>query len=718
MSERTDTSGTTAERMLVAIMFTDIVGYTSFMGGDERRGIEIRERHRVLTQSLVRKFNGEWIEESGDESLSSFQSAVDAVNCALAIQEETAGDTDLRLRIGMHLGDVVFEGGKVYGDGVNVAARIRPLANPGEVCISAQVYESIRSQTGLRARSLGKRSFKNLDRPVEVFRVARTDSVADSPAHIPVRARWIPRRGAGVAAIVSGLVALALGLGLYERLRPSIQERSSSIAVLPFADMSPNRDQEYFCDGLAEELIHAFSRLEGVRVAARTSSFQFKHKSLDVREIGKRLGVAVVVEGSIRKTDDRLQVTVQLIDVKDGFHRWSKKYERGLEDIFAIQDEIASSVAIAVGATWPTVARAEVPDDDVRTRSALPSRPATPNPEAYDLFLKGRFERRAGTPEGLKRAVRVLKEAVEQDPGYAPAHAEMAEAYTALAVADPSLPPREAYPHAITAASQALLLDDRLPGAHRALAASQFRFDWDWRSAEQTLTRALALEPNATSTRVLYADLLLSTGRYSEAVGRIREALEIEPASSSLATKLAEALVLARRYREARTQLEDALQSEPGFAAAYSALGMLEYAQRRYAEAAAAFRRALALAPGRLDITGFLAAAEAREGNRETAREGLEALRAREREGDSCAGLIALVHAALGEKKSARTWLRKARESRDGWMIWMSHDPRFDSIRADPRAAELLPEQPPSPAAEETDPPRGPTFVQRLTHSG
>jgi TolB-like protein/class 3 adenylate cyclase len=428
-----------ATRRLVAIMFTDIVGYTAVMQADEQRGVEIRERHRDLTQSLVRRFDGEWLSENGDETLSIFPSVLDAVNCALELSEALAHDPDLKLRIGIHLGDVVFDEGHVYGDGVNLAARIRPLAEPGEVCVSEEVYESIRNQGGLRMRSLGRQSLKNVERQVEVFRVDRDNGEPSRAARDSTTAnarRFLSARTAAATL----MVALAAGVGLYLATRAGSVSSTPAVAVLPFADMSPGQDQGFLCDGMAEEIIHVLSGIGGLRVAARTSSFQFKGKDLDVRKIGSGLEVDAVLEGSIQRSAGRLQVTVQMIDVESGFHLWSKKYQRRLEDIFVIQDEIAISVADAVGAEGATVARADSADDQIRSRSAPPPKPAHPNLEAYLLFLRGRFELHAGTPQHLASAVEHLESALKLDPGYSRAREALEEARIALAEVDSPSP--------------------------------------------------------------------------------------------------------------------------------------------------------------------------------------------------------------------------------------------------------------------------------------
>ena len=325
-------------------MFADVVGYTAAMARSEAEGLLLRRRHRSIVRPLVERYGGQWIEETGDESLSSFASALDAVNCALAIRDALRDDRELQLRIGIHLGDVVFEDGRVYGDGVNIAARIRPLAEPGGICVSDEVRHSVQNQSHIGLRSLGEHSLKNVPRPIAVHAV----SGEPAPPAVSLSSPREARRRAWPAVIGAGaLVVTALVVWQFrETLLPAAAEHS--LAVLPFADLSPARDQEPFADGLSEELIHVLSRVEGLRVTARTSAFAFKGRNEDVRRIGEQLGVGAVVEGSVRKDGDRLRITAQLVQTADGFHVWSESFDRGLEDVFAVQEEIARAVAQAL----------------------------------------------------------------------------------------------------------------------------------------------------------------------------------------------------------------------------------------------------------------------------------------------------------------------------------------------------------------------------------
>ena len=276
----------TQQRKLAAIMFTDIVGYSALMGRDEEKAIQLLHKNRDLLKPLIKEHRGDWLKEIGDGTLSSFASAVEAVTCALDIQKILKDDPELILRIGIHIGDVVFEEGDVFGDGVNVASRIEPLAEPGGICVSERVFDDIRNQVDIQTRPLGQKNLKGISRPIGVY------------------ALLMPWQGQRPAAA--------------EEYRP--EEAKPSIAVLPFTNMSADAENEYFCDGMTEELIDALAKIEGLKVVARTSAFQFKETAHDIREVGQRLNVGTVLEGSVRKAGNRLRITAQLINVADGYH--------------------------------------------------------------------------------------------------------------------------------------------------------------------------------------------------------------------------------------------------------------------------------------------------------------------------------------------------------------------------------------------------------------
>jgi TolB-like protein/class 3 adenylate cyclase len=498
-----------SDRRLAAILFSDIVGYTALMGRDEQAGLRVRERHRRLLRPLAERHHGLIVDENGDELVGAFPSALDAVACALAAQTSLREDPELTLRIGIHLGDVIFEGGRVYGDGVNVASRIRPLAEPGGVAVSEPVFDAVKNQAGVEGAPLGTHELKNVARPLAVYAV--TGSAA-TPTRTAPRRVGLRRAAIGAALVVAAATALYLA----RSWQASSPGESASVAVLPFDDMSPNADQEYFADGMTEEIINALARLPDLRVVARTSAFAFKGKDADIRTIGEQLGVKNVVEGSVRRSGERLRVTAQLISVADGYHLWSETYDRDVADVFAIQEEVATKVAEALS---------------VRIGGRSLAHGPPPDPRAYELYLTGRQLFGLRTEASMRRAIEHFEQALALSPSYAPALSGLADALTLLTVYGFGTSPG-VLARAREAAQAAVRADPLLGEAHASVGRQQYAGGiWDWEGAEQHLRRALELSPGYAAAHMWYAEVLMKTGRVAEGSTEIQRALELDPFS-------------------------------------------------------------------------------------------------------------------------------------------------------------------------------------------
>ena len=335
-----------------------------------------------------------------------------------------------------------------------------------------------------------------------------------------------------------------------------------SIAVLPFTDLSAAKDQDYFCDGMAEEVINALTKLESLRVVARTSAFVFKDKREDIREIGRKLNVETLLEGSVRKAGNKLRVTAQLINVSDGYHLWSEKYDRDMADIFAIQDEISLAIVDKL--------KVKLLRDE---KTALVKR-YTDNLEAYNLYLKGRYHWNKRTPEGLTKAIEYLRQVTEKDPGYALAYAGLADCYSMLEQAH-VLPAKEAFPEAKKMAAKALQIDETLAEAHNSLAYVRWKYDWDWVGAEREFLRAFELNPNYATGHQWYAVYLADMGQTDEAIKEIKKAQELDPLSLIINIASASILTCARQYDQAIEQCRKTLDMDPNFVVAHLPLGWI-----------------------------------------------------------------------------------------------------------------------------------------------
>ncbi len=524
-------------RQLAAIMFTDIEGYSAIMQQDEQKAITLKDRHRLVLETEHKKYNGNIIQYYGDGTLSIFTSAVQAVQCAINMQQVFSQIPNVPVRIGLHLGDIVMNDGNVFGDGVNLASRIESLGVVGSVLISDRVNDELRNHPVFQTISMGVYNLKNIEREVEVFAMNHEGLI--KPAHNSLKGKTSERK-----------------VGLLES---SIPEKS--VAVLPFVNMSNDPEQEYFSDGISEEILNSLSHLKDLKVAGRTSSFQFKGKNIDLRELGKMLGVHTVLEGSVRKHKNQLRVTVQLINASDGFHLWSERYDREIEDIFAIQDEIALSVTEKLKMT--------LLDTEI---AAITNNP-TQNKEAYDLYLKGRFYWNRRGP-GLVNALEYFKEATQFDPEFSLAYAAIADSYALIAFYS-VMPPHQVIPLARQAAEKAIHLNPTRVEPYSVLAYITTFYDWDWAAAKALFQKALAINPNYAATHYWYSNYLSWVPKdHFHAGEEALKAIELEPMISHSHNTLASSYVCSGKYQEALTSSKKAVELDQNSFLSYCALCM------------------------------------------------------------------------------------------------------------------------------------------------
>ena len=451
-----------------------------------------------------------------------------------------------------------------------------------------------------------------------------------------------------------------------------------SIAVLPFVNMSADPEQEYFCDGLAEELIDALARQENLRVAARTSAFQFKGQSRDVAEIGERLRVRFVLEGSVRKAGNRLRINAQLIDTRDGYHVWSERYDRVLEDIFEIQDDISGAIfdklklRLVGGIGQPVVER------------------YTADVDAYNLYLKGRHHLYKRTPDGFRKAAEYFEQVIDKDPRMALAYAGWADCYSV-----PSwyggFPASEANAKARSLAQQALDVDPELGQAHITLGCVSGTFDWDWVEAERQFARGVRLNPSQVEGHCWYAVFsLVPTGRLDEAVDELQQAASLEPLSPLAHSFVGIGRMLHRDYQEAVTSFHTALELEPNFPLAHGYLGETYCHMHRYEEAAAELQKAQPTAPGCHFSAGLLGYCYGRWGKTDEAERLLSRLQELSKTVYVPALSLAMAHIGMSNLDRALEYLDRAYEERYGALCWLPVEPVYDALRSDPRFQALL----------------------------
>lgn len=458
-------------------------------------------------------------------------------------------------------------------------------------------------------------------------------------------------------------------------LRP---RKDPTVAVLPFTDLSPEKDQEYFCDGITEELIGVLTKVEGIRVVSRTSAFAFKGKNQDVREIGKQLNVSVILEGSVRKQGDRLRIAAQLTDVVDGFELWSETHERASEDVFVIQDEISHSIVenlkikLLGHKTKPLVKR------------------HTEDPEAYRLYLKGRYHWNKRTEDALRSGIQYFEEAIAENPNYALPYAGLADSYAILGNRG-ALAPKDAMPKAKAAALKALEIDAELAEAHASLGLVNAVYDWDWTAAEQQFRRAIALNQRYATAYHWYAlNCLTPMGRLDEAVQQIQRAEQLDPVSLVIGTVKGQLFCFKRQYDDAIEQLRRTIRLDANFYLAHWHLG-LAYAQKAmFSEAIASLETARTLSKGSPFILGSLGQTYAWSGDKVDARKLLEELRGLSSRRYVCSTEIARIYAALSEEDQVYEWLGRACEERAVSVVHLHVDPTYDGLRRHARFVELL----------------------------
>ena len=514
-------------RMLAAVMFTDMVGYTAMMQDDERQAKVLMDRHRKVLEELTLNHHGKIIQYFGDGTLTIFGSAVEAVLCAIEIQILLRQNPKVDLRIGIHSGDIVYDDDGIYGDSVNIASRIEATGIGGSVLISRKVYDELSNQRDLAAVSLGFHQFKNVKSPIEVYAI-KNDNLT------------IPESSS---------------------IKTLIGAKKDSIAVLPFINMSPDTENEYFSDGMTEEILNALAKVDKLLVTSRTSSFAFKRKIFDIREIGKQLSVNTVLEGSVRKIGNRVRVTAQLIETKTGYHRWSETYERNIEDIFAVQDEIAR-----------TIVKNLIDNLAVTDKKMSLVKSSTRNMEAYNLYLKSSHFWKKWTPSDVRKSLELLEQAIKLDQNYAQAYSALSGCYVFLG-AFGQIPSYIAYPKAKEYAQRALEIDNSLPDSHLSIAMVDF-FDWKWDEAYKSFIKTLELNQNNAEAHQYFAYYMLAIGNNKKAVQEVEKALEIDPLSITVNSSLAETYAHCGMLELAKDQFLKTLELDPNFRSALNGLGL------------------------------------------------------------------------------------------------------------------------------------------------
>ena len=658
-------------RKLAAIMMADIAGFSRLMERDESATFaRLQHLRDAVTQPKIDAYGGRLVKTTGDGFLVEFASATDALCCALDIQRdltareaERSTDDRMRLRIGINVGDIIVDGDDIAGDGVNIAARLETLALPGGICISGTVREQIHDDLGIALSDLGPQKLKNIAREVRAFAVTPTSGAVETPGdtHGPHTAFANARHTAA-------------------QLR---QDTSSpSIAVLPFVNLG-DEENEYFADGLAEELLNVLAKIRGLRVASRTSAFFFKGKDVDLPTVAQKLNVGAVLEGSVRRSGQRVRITAQLIDAASDVHLWSEIYDRTLDDIFAVQSDIANAVVselrvalLGDRAAWGTTG-------DVSAEVQAAERGRSHDPEAYRLYLQGRFYVLRITEADVARGVGFYRQALDRDPTFAIAWAGLARAYHAQAGRG-WRPVAEGMEQARAAAQTALELEPELPEGHIALGWVLADYDWDWKSAKTEMDRARSLAPGDGDVHRASASLAMQFGRLEEAIALARRAVALDPLSKPAHVVLGDCFMRAGLLDDAIASLQLALDLAPNAGITHYILSCARLLQGRADDALDEAEREAIPYLRLLCIT--LA-----QHTRGDAVASNSALRRLIDEGGSAVSFqIAAAHAWRGEVDAAFAWLERAYRERDPGLGESVAYPLLRALHGDPRWPALM----------------------------
>lgn len=630
-------------RQLAAILFADMTGYTALMQENEQLARTKRQRLKEVLEDTIARFHGKILQYYGDGSLSIFNSAIDSVHAAIEIQQQLQQHPKVDLRIGIHTGDVIIEEESIYGDGVNLASRIESLAVPGGVFVSEKVYDELRNQELIQTRDMGYYELKNIKQPVRVFAIANSGIVV--PGRNEVRGK--------TAAPVNKL------------------------AVLPFVNMSADPENEYFSDGITEELLNTLTRVDGLQVTSRTSAFAFKGRHDDIRDIAIQLNVDKILEGSVRKAGNRVRITAQLINAADGFHIWSETYDRKLDDIFEVQDEISGIIANKLKENLTGAQRPAI-------------KSSVKNIAAYTHYLKGLHFKNKITPGDTRKAIECFKQAIAIEPSYAEAHAMVAQCYCSLGTMGQMIP-HTAFEIGHQYADKALELDVTIAEGHIAKAMAYLYYEWKWQQAYDALQKAIELNPSRVEAYDLLGFYYIAHNEKPQAVKVLEQAEQIDPLSPTIIRSLGMMYMFSERFDDAVRQAEKLLEMNPEMRSAIElkawAIGM----RGDWQTSLELFKEVHRLTGHPLKGLMGLGVAYARCGMMDKALECVHKLELRQQEEpDSVVdGDLAAVWLGIGDIDKVFSYLNECIDKRLGPVACFIEYPPYKVVKTDPRYNEL-----------------------------
>ena len=669
-------------RRLSAIMFTDMVGYSALTQKNEALALDLLEEHRKILRPFFGKHGGREIETAGDSFFVEFQSAVESTNCAIEIQtalnernKTEPPERKILLRIGLHIGDVVYVDQQVHGDGVNIAARMEPLAQPGGICISEDVARQIRNKVPFPVIKLGEEKLKNISMPMDIYCIALPWLQPGKRVKRDISVKKIIPYFLGLLAIIT----IVTGTLFFKNYNGKNSLHSKlRLAVLPLSNISNDAKDEYFADGMTEELISSLSKIGGLNVIARTSIMKYKTTDKDISKIGQELMVGSILEGSVRKFENKARVTVQLIDVSTQEHLWSMDYDRELKDIFMTQSEIAKNVANELKVRLVSSEKEQLEKGN------------TSNMMALQEYLVGKHLLNQRTSESIEGSVQHFEQSIKQDSSFALPYASLAYAYTLIGVAGyGNIPRATAEIKAKEAVMKALAIDETLAEAHAALGYIKFRIDWDWKGAEKELTRAIELKPSYATAHEWYALYLAIQTRLDEALKEIQKAYQLDPLSPSVNTGIARIYHFRNEPEKGLAQIKKALELDPNYAEAHFTAGMTYFKIKEYEKAETALEKAVELSGRRPVMLGVLGAIYGKTGRTDDMKKLLAELETAPVTNDKLYA-TSYIKASLGQTDEAFDILEKLLADKYGILIYLKVEKQFFPASLNPRYHQIL----------------------------
>jgi TolB-like protein/class 3 adenylate cyclase len=669
---------------LAAIMFTDIQGYTALMQEDEELAIKIRAEHRKIFKSTTQKYNGEILQYYGDGTLSIFDSAIDAVKCGIEMQLEFP----IPVRIGIHSGDIIYNDEEIIGDGVNIASRIESLAVVGSVFVSGKVYDDIKNQKSIQTKLVGSFALKNIKDPVDVYAISNDGlvvpfsnqiegEVKEDKKKIDIsKAHPISKSSLRKYLLPGVFILLLLTVALYYLMKGGfgdVAEIDQSVAILPLTNLSEDSQQDYFSDGMTEEMITQLSKIGDLKVISRTSVMGYKNTTVSTRDIARQLGVGHVLTGSVRKNGDQLRISAQLIDAKTDKYIWANTFDRNVDDVFAIQSEVAFEVAKAL--------KAELTKEEKDGVNAKP----TENAEAHELYLQGLYHLRTGSMEGLEKSFPLLQEAIKKDQEFAEAYSEIAMYYIRQGTWTGKLTPDIAREQALPYVEKALELD---PGLKTAIIRSgiiKWFFEWDFEGAEKEFMRGESASDHGF--------FLLLMGRFQEAEEHFAESFGVDPLGRLDRPHRGIVQYYLDQPDVAIKILKDGISFQPDVADSYHKLGKIYLNTGKYDEAIEILKQGIVVSNGRVpSLLSDLAIAYFNKDQLEETFDIIDELKSLEALGPQGSPAFSLgqIYAGMGDSNQAFEWLEKSYEAHEVEMIWLKIEPQFKSIWNDPRFVDLM----------------------------